>query len=137
MRAEIVSFSASGDDGIAVAIRLCEYDNVQNCRFVIPSSLYVKLGLSKGECSTELFDTLEHESKVYEAYRRGICVLGFGACSKKMLVSKLIEGNPELLAELDSKIRSMKDTLPDTTEEFELDEDDDDEFDIRTLDDEL
>ena len=50
---------------------------------------------------------------------------------------KLIEGNPELLAELDAKIRAMKDTLPDTTEEFELDEDDDDEFDIRTLDDEL
>ena len=90
MRAEIVSFSASGDDGIAVAVRLCEYDNVQNCRFVIPSSLYVKLGLSKGECSTELFDTLEHESKVYEAYRRGICVLGFGSCSQKMLVSKLM-----------------------------------------------
>ena len=52
-------------------------------------------------------------------------------------VRKLIESNPELLAELDAKIRAMKDTLPDTTEEFELDEDDDDEFDIRTLEEEL
>ena len=46
---------------------------------------------------------------------------------------KLIEGNPAFLAELDAKIRSLKDQLPDTAEEFELDEDDDDEFDIRTM----
>ena len=40
--------------------------------------------------------------------------------------------NPALLAELDMKIRSMKDKLADKEDEFELDEDDD-EFDIRTL----
>ena len=51
-------------------------------------------------------------------------------------VRKFIESNPDLLAELDSKIRSLKDQLPDTVEEFELD-DDDDEFDIRTMDEEL
>ena len=53
-------------------------------------------------------------------------------------VRKLIESNPELLAELDAKIRSMKDQLPEAEEEFELDEDEDD-FDIRTIkeDDEL
>jgi len=52
-------------------------------------------------------------------------------------VRKFIEGNPELLAELDAKIRSLKDQIP-TVEEFELDEDDDDDdFDIRTMDDEL
>ena len=52
-------------------------------------------------------------------------------------VRKMIEGNPELLAELDAKVRNMKDDLPDAEEEFELDEDDD--FDIRTVsdDDEL
>ena len=49
-----------------------------------------------------------------------------------------IEGNPELLAELDQKVRAMKDRLPDADEEFELDDEDDD-FDIRTMseDDEL
>ena len=46
-------------------------------------------------------------------------------------VRKLIEGNPELLAELDAKVRGMKDNLPEAEEEFELDEDDD--FDIRTI----
>ena len=47
-------------------------------------------------------------------------------------VRKMIEGNPALLAELDQKIRAMKDQLPEGDEEFELDEDDD-EFDIRTV----
>ena len=90
MHAEIISFSASGEDGISVGVKLYEGENCQTCRFVIPSSLYVKLDLCKGECTRELFDKLEHESRVYEAYKRGICVLGFGACSQKMLVSKLI-----------------------------------------------
>ena len=48
-------------------------------------------------------------------------------------VRKLIESDPALLAELDAKIRSMRDKLPDAEEEFELDEDDEDEFDIRTV----
>ena len=48
-------------------------------------------------------------------------------------VRKMIEGNPELLAELDQKIRSLKDQIADSEAEFELDEDDDDEFDIRTI----
>jgi recombination protein RecA len=51
-------------------------------------------------------------------------------------VRKYIESDPALLAELDAKIRSLKDNLPET-EEFELDEEDDDEFDIRTMDEEL
>ncbi len=48
-------------------------------------------------------------------------------------VRKLIESDPALLAELDAKIRSMKDHLNEGEAEFELDEDDEDDFDIRTV----
>ena len=48
-------------------------------------------------------------------------------------VRKYIESEPGLLAELDAKIRAMRDKLPEAEEEFELDEDDEDEFDIRTV----
>ena len=48
-------------------------------------------------------------------------------------VRKFIEANPELLDELDAKIRAQKDSLSSEPDEFELDEDDDDDFDIRTL----
>ena len=51
-------------------------------------------------------------------------------------VRKFIESNPELLAELDAKIRANGDQLADSVEEFDLDEDDD-EFDIRTMDEDL
>ena len=48
-------------------------------------------------------------------------------------VRKLIEGNPALLAELDAKIRALKDNIETQNEDFELDEDFEDDFDIRTL----
>jgi recombination protein RecA len=48
-------------------------------------------------------------------------------------VRKLIESNPALLAELDAKIRSMKDSIGTVEEAFELDDDAEDDFDIRTL----
>jgi len=48
-------------------------------------------------------------------------------------VRKIIEANPALLAELDAKVRSMKENIPTPEEQFELDEDTDDDFDIRTL----
>ena len=51
-------------------------------------------------------------------------------------VRKFIEGNPALLSELDARIRASKDQIADTIEEFELDEDDDD-FDIRTMDEDI
>ncbi len=51
-------------------------------------------------------------------------------------VRKLIESDPALLAELDAKIRALKDQIPDAAEEFELDDDEDD-FDITTADEEL
>ena len=47
-------------------------------------------------------------------------------------VRQYIEANPELLAELDRKVRAMKDQISDPEEEFELEEEDD-EFDIRTM----
>ena len=52
-------------------------------------------------------------------------------------VRKFIESSPALLAELDAKVRAMKDNISAAEDEFELD-DDEDEFDIRTVgDDEL
>ena len=49
-------------------------------------------------------------------------------------VRKMFESNPELLAELDAKVRAMKDKISagEGSDDFELDTDDDD-FDIKTL----
>ena len=48
-------------------------------------------------------------------------------------IRKLLETNSELFEEILAKVRSMSDKLSDAAEEFELDDEDEDEFDIRTL----
>jgi recombination protein RecA len=52
-------------------------------------------------------------------------------------VRKFIEMHPALLSELDAKIRAQKDNIESAAEDFDLDEDDDDEFDIRTLEEDI
>ena len=90
MQIEICSLCAAGEDEIAVSIEMRAADRSEKRRLVIPSETYIELGLSKGECSRELYDTLEREAEIYTAYRRGLAILGYGACSKRMLTSKLI-----------------------------------------------
>ena len=90
MQIEICSLSAAGEDEIAVSIEMRAADRSEKRRLVIPSEIYIELGLAKGECSRELYDTLEREAEIYAAYRRGVSILGYGACSKRMLTSKLI-----------------------------------------------
>ena len=47
--------------------------------------------------------------------------------------SKYIESNPELLAELDARVRAMSDKIDTSSDDtFDLDTDDDD-FDIKTI----
>ena len=50
-------------------------------------------------------------------------------------VKRLLEENPEMAAEIEAKIRAMKDSADVVEEEFEVDSDDDDDFDIRVLED--
>lgn len=89
MRLEIISFAAGGDDEIFVDIELREGESFERRRLLIPSTVYVDMRLCRGECTRECFEALEYESRVYAAYKRAICILGFGACSERMLVSKL------------------------------------------------
>ena len=54
-------------------------------------------------------------------------------CQGKDNVRKYIESNPELLAELDAKVRAMSDKIDTSSDDtFDLDTDDDD-FDIKTI----
>ncbi len=90
MRIEIISFGAGGEDEIFVGVELRNGENCEKQRLLIPSAVYVDMKLCRGECTRECFEALEYESRVYAAYKRAICILGFGTCSERMLVSKLI-----------------------------------------------
>lgn len=91
MRLEIISFGAGSGDDIYVCFALGEGKNTEKRRFLVPNSFYVDMSLAKGECSTEIFDAIEHEAEVYAAYKRALSVIGYGACSERRLVSKLVE----------------------------------------------
>ena len=90
MRIEIVSLWAGGSDEISVGFELREGENVCAQKFLIPTEVYTALALQKGECGGEVYDTVEREAQIYAAYKRGLYILGYGACSKNMLTSKLV-----------------------------------------------
>ena len=89
MRISIVSLKAGGSDEIWVGFELVEGENIAKESFLISTLAYTELGLFKGECDRQIYDAVEREAEIYSAFKKGMYILGFGACSKNMLVSKL------------------------------------------------
>ncbi|MBO7310588.1 MAG: regulatory protein RecX [Clostridia bacterium] len=75
-----VTFECVSDDGF----------HSSKSTFVISSKQYLTLGLSRGDCSAELYDTVAYSAEIWSAVRRGVSILGYGACSEKALRSKLV-----------------------------------------------
>ncbi len=90
MTLTVLSIASAGCDEISITLELREDDNLCKERFIISTDAYTKLDISKGECSREKYDALEAEAKIHSAYKRALYLLGFGAFSKKNLLSKLI-----------------------------------------------
>lgn len=90
MQILITSVFAAGTDEISVGVEIRERETVSREKFLISASLYTELGITKGECDEELYVNLSQEARIYAAFKRGMSILGFGGCSEKMLISKLI-----------------------------------------------
>ena len=104
LKLNVTALRSVGDD-ISVEITVQSGENVCKECFVISCSAYVELGIKKGECSTELYESVAAESKTYAAFRRGAYILGFGICSEKMLVSKLLQKGFEREAAINAVAR--------------------------------
>jgi len=91
MTLEITSIRSAPND--AVAIEITAGNGEHSCKetFVICARAYADMHICKGLCSKELYDTLERESKMHAAFIRWVYILGFGSCSEKMLLSKLVQ----------------------------------------------
>ena len=104
MTVEISSiYSASAGEEIHVAFTLTEDGerHTEKRTMVISAKQYLELGLTKGECTTEVFDSVAYASSVWNATRKGIFLLGYGACSERALRSKLVaKGFSKEIAEL-------------------------------------
>ena len=90
MQIFITSIAASGNDDIAVSLEIREGEQIQRERFVVSAEVYASLGISKGVCDRELYDLLEGEARICAAYKRGLYILGYGSCSMRAMVSKLV-----------------------------------------------
>ena len=91
MTFEITAVRSAPNDSVAVEITVGNGENSCKETFVISARTHADMHIYKGSCTQELYDTLELESKIHAAFLRGVYILGFGNCSEKMLLSKLIQ----------------------------------------------
>ncbi len=74
---------------ISITAELCDGKHVDRRELIILASQYSGMRITKGEIDAERFDEIAHASKVCSAYRKGLFLLGYGACSEKSLNYKL------------------------------------------------
>ena len=91
MNISITSICASSGDDIAICVAVSNGEESQREKFVISADAYARMGLSKGEIDTATYEALEREAGVNAAFKRAMAILGYGGCSKRTLVSKLLQ----------------------------------------------
>lgn len=91
MNISIASICAASGDDIAICVLVSNTDKSQREKFVISADAYTRMGLSKGEIDTDTYEALEREAGVNAAFKRAVAILGYGGCSKRALVSKLLQ----------------------------------------------
>ena len=84
-----VAVNSGAEINVTFLIQSEDGENSQRQSLLISSKQYLVLGISKGECSAELFDEAERSAEIWSAVKKGMSVLGYGACSKKALRAKL------------------------------------------------
>ena len=90
MTVTITSISAlNGGAEVSVSVRLSEGENFEKRQLLLLSRQYAELRPEKGEIDIESFERLLAESEVCAAVKRGMNILGYGACSEKNMTLKL------------------------------------------------
>lgn len=87
---ELVSLAARGDEEIAVTFEIRSGEHTQKETFVAPVSLVADLRLKTGACDTDCYDAVSRGAEVGSAVKRGLYILGYGSCSERSLVRKLV-----------------------------------------------
>lgn len=90
MSFSVVSIVAGGNDEISVGFEIVGEEGARREKHLISLDAYTELSIARGECDAALYETVVSEAQIYAAYKRGLYILGFGACSERMLCSKLI-----------------------------------------------
>ncbi len=90
MTVEIVSLAARGDEEIAVTFAIRNGEHEQKETFVVPLAMVADLRLSVGACDTDCYDAVSRGAEIGAAVKRGLYLLGYGSCSERALLRKLV-----------------------------------------------
>lgn len=91
MNVSITSVSArSGGEEFEVCFELGDGTHVDKRALIISSSQYLVLCPERGASNERVFDEIKYASDVWSATKRGIFILGYGACSERALMMKLV-----------------------------------------------
>ena len=80
----------NGGEEVEITFELSDGTHSEKRAFLISSSQYLVLCPQRGISDEQTFDEIKYESDVWSATKRGIFILGYGACSEKALAAKLI-----------------------------------------------
>lgn len=90
MKIEVTSVcSRDGGAAVCVSVRLSDGENSERRELILLASQYSELRVAKGEIDADDFDRLQSAAELCSAVRRGMALLGYGACSKRALTLKL------------------------------------------------
>ena len=79
----------SGEE-IDVTFEISNGEHTDRQTLTVSSKQYLVLGLCKGESDETVYDEVVRAAEVWSATKKGISSLGYGACSEKALIGKLV-----------------------------------------------
>ena len=79
----------NGGDEVCVTIEIKQSENKEIKKLFLLAGQYTSLRIRKGEINAERFDEIERAADIASAYKKGLFLLGYGACSEKKLKFKL------------------------------------------------
>ena len=80
----------NGGEEVEIAFELSDGTHSEKRAFIISSAQYLVICPERGTSDEQTFDQIKYESDVWSATKRGIFILGYGACSEKALAAKLV-----------------------------------------------
>lgn len=90
MNITITSISAlSGGAEVSLAVRIQDGERYKERTLVLLARQYAELRPAKGDIDCERFELLLAEAEICSAVKRGMYILGYGACSEKNMALKL------------------------------------------------
>lgn len=81
--------AVNNGDEICVTAEISNGENKEIKRLFLLAGQYSSLHIKKEEISTERFDEIARAAEIASAFKKGLFLLGYGACSEKKLKFKL------------------------------------------------